>query len=48
MGVNCDDLVAFAHPSDDVSKPVNLDLVVTELLHLFLDPVDDTLFLATL
>ena len=48
VGVDGDDLVARAHPADDVAERVELDLIVTELLHLLGDAVGDALFLAAL
>ena len=48
VGVEGDDLVAVAHPADDVAQAVDLHLVVAQLLHLRLDAVDDVLFLAAL
>ena len=48
MGVNGDDLLAVAHPTDDVAELVDLDLVVTELFHLGLDAHDNALFLTAL
>ena len=48
MGVYSDDLVASSHPTNDVSKLVDLNLVVSKLLHLFLDSIDNTLLFAAL
>ena len=48
VGVDGDDLLAVAHPADDVAEAVHLDLVVAQLLHLGLDAGDDFLFLAAL
>ena len=45
VGIDGDDLVAFSHPSDYISETVNLNLVIAELLHLFLDSVDNALLL---
>ena len=48
MGVDGDDLVASAHPADDVAELVELDLVIAQLFHLSGDALDDALFLAGL
>jgi len=48
VGVDGDDLVAAAHPADDVSELVKLDLVIAQLFHLGGDALDDALFLAGL
>ena len=48
MGVDGDDLVALAHPADDVAQAVDLHLVVAQLLHLGLDAGHDFLLLAAL
>ena len=48
MGVDSNDLVAVAHPADDVAQLVELDLVVAQGLHLFGDALDNALFLAGL
>ena len=45
VGVDSDDLVAGAHPADDVAQAVELNFVVAQLLHLSLDALaDSTLF----
>ena len=48
VGVERDDLVARAHPADDVAELVELDLIVAELLHFLGNAVGDALFLAAL
>ena len=48
MGVEGDDLVAVAHPADDVAQAVDLHLVIAQLLHLRLDAVDNLLLLTAL
>ena len=48
VGVDGDDLVALAHPADDVAQAVDLDLVKAELLHLGLDAGHDLALLAGL
>ena len=48
MGVDGDDLVASAHPADDVAELIELDLVIAQLFHLGSDALDDALFLAGL
>ena len=46
--VNGNDLVAGAHPADDVAELVELNLVVAELRQLFGDALDNALFLTGL
>ena len=41
VGVDGDDLLAVAHPADDVAETVDLHLVIAQMLHLSLDAVDD-------
>ena len=41
VGVDGDDLLAIAHPADDVAETVDLHLVIAQMLHLSLDAVDD-------
>ena len=41
-------LSPLAHPADDVSELVKLDLVIAQLFHLGGDALDDALFLAGL
>ena len=48
VGVDGDDLVAVAHPADDVAKAVDLHLVEAQLLHLGLDAGNDLALLAGL
>ena len=48
VGVDGDDFVARAHPADDIAERVDLNLVVAEFFHLFLDAHDNALFLAAL
>ena len=48
VGVDSDDLLALAHPADDVAQSVDLDLVVAQLFHLSLDAHDNALFLTAL
>ena len=48
VGVERDDLVARAHPADDVAELVELDLIVAKLLHFLGNAVGDALFLAAL
>ena len=48
VGVDGDDLVALAHPADDVAQAVDLHLVEAQLLHLGLDAHDDFLLLTAL
>ena len=48
VGVEGDDLVAVAHPADDVAQAVDLHLVIAQLLHLRLDAVDNLLLLTAL
>ena len=46
VGIDGDDLLARAHPADDVAKLIDLDPVIAELLQLLLDAHDDALFFA--
>ena len=48
VGVDGNDLLALAHPADDVAQAVDLDLVIAQLLHLGLDAHDHFLLLAAL
>ena len=48
MGVDGDDLLALAHPADDVAQAVDLHLVEAQLLHFSFDAQDDFLLLAAL
>ena len=48
VGVDGDDLLAVAHPADDVAEAVDLDLVIAELFHLGLDAGHYFFFLAAL
>ena len=48
VGVNGDDLLAVAHPADDVAQAVDFHLIVAQLLHLSLDALDHALLLAAL
>ena len=48
VGVDGDDLLALAHPADDVAQAVDLDLVEAQPLHLGLDAKDHFLLLAAL
>ena len=48
MGVNGDDLIAGAHPADDVAQAVDLNFVVAQLFHLPLDAGDNFLLLTAL
>ena len=48
VGVDGDDLVARAHPADDVAEFVELDFIVAQLLHFLGNAVGDALFLAAL
>src|SRR5699024_4407273 len=48
VGVDGDDLLAVAHPADDVAQAVDLYLVIAQLLHLGLDAHDHFFLLAAL
>ena len=48
VAVNGDDLVALAHPADDVAQLVELHLVIAQSLQLLGDALDDALLLAGL
>ena len=48
VGVDGDDLVALAHPADDVAQAVHFHLIVAQLLHLGFDAGDHFLLLAAL
>ena len=48
VGVDSDDLVASAHPADDVAQAVELNFVVAQLLHLSLDALADCALFAGL
>jgi len=48
VGVQSDDLVALAHPADDVAQLVELDLVITQSLHLLGDAMHHALLLTGL
>ena len=48
VGVDSDDLVASAHPADDVAQAVELNFVVAQLLHLCLDALADSALFAGL
>ena len=48
VGVDGDDLIALAHPADDVAELVKFDLVIAELLHFLGDALDNALFLTGL
>ena len=48
VGVDGDDLLAVAHPADDVAQAVDFHLVKVQLLHLGLDALDHALLLAAL
>ena len=48
VGVDGDDLVAAAHPADDVAQLVELHLVVAQGLHFLGDALDNALLLAGL
>ena len=45
VGVQSDDLVALAHPADDVAQLVELDLVIPQSLHLLGDAMHHALLL---
>ena len=48
VAVDGDDLVALAHPADDVAQLVELHLVIAQGLQLLGDALDDALFLTRL
>ena len=48
VGVDDDDLVAGAHPADDIAQLIELDLVVAQGLHFFGDALGNALLLAGL
>ena len=48
VGVNGDDLVAAAHPADDIAQLIKLYLVVAQGLHFLGDAIDNALLLAGL
>ena len=48
VGVDGDDLLALAHPADDVAQAVDLHLVIAQLFHFGLDAHDHFLLLAAL
>ncbi len=48
MAVNGDNLVATAHPADDITEAIHFHLVKVELFHLGLDAGDDLLLMAAL
>ena len=48
VAVDGDDLVALAHPADDVAQLVELHLVIAQSLQLLGDALDDALLLAGL
>ena len=48
MRVDGNDLVAGAHPADDVAELVKLNFIVAELLELFGNALDNALFFAGL
>ena len=48
MAVDGDDLVALAHPADDVAQLIELNLIIAQRLQLLGDALDDALLLAGL
>ena len=48
VGVDGDDLVAFAHPADDIAQAVDFHFVITQLFQFCLDAHDHILLLAAL
>ena len=48
MAIYGNDLVSIPHPADNVTKSIDLHLVITKFLHLFLDSVYNLLFFAAL
>ena len=48
MGIDSDDLIALAHPADDIAQSIDFNLVVAQLFHLGFNAHDNALFLAAL